>query len=45
MAQKEPLAWKATLGREWNAKRDGNLPRDHACRRQQQCQAQLINKK
>ena len=29
-------------GRKWSAKRDGNLPRDHACRWQQQCQAQLI---
>jgi hypothetical protein len=26
--------------REWRAKRDGSLPRDHACRRQQPCLAQ-----
>jgi hypothetical protein len=26
--------------REWRAKRDGNLPRDHACRQQQPCLAQ-----
>jgi hypothetical protein len=25
--------------REWRAKRDGSLPRDHACRRQQPCLA------
>ncbi len=40
-----PAAWKSGTQRwederEWRAKRDGSLPRDHACRRQQPCLAQ-----